>query len=293
MVDNQQRDPSTQWDIVSSVGYTALAVAGGRAVESERSDRLVNDPYAEPLVQAAGTDLASHKMWLDSEQIPQGATSYMGVRSRFFDEFFASAGEAGIRQVVILASGLDTRAQRLEWPAGTRVFEVDQPLVLDFKDTVLKGLGVDPACELHQVAVDLRDDWPTALTEAGFDSSLPTAWLAEGLVPYLPADAETQLLHTMHEFSAPGSRISIECYTDRYELANGPAADYARQMGMDMAQLFNFEDRPAPDDQLLEHGWKLERERSDEAANAYGRPLTEFEQETMLNQQYFLTAELP
>ena len=86
---------------------------------------------------------------------------------------------------------------------------------------------------------------------------------------------------------------STECYSDRHALATGPSADYARQIGMDMAQLFNFEDRPTPDEQLLERGWKLERERSYEAAHAYGRPLSEFERETMQDQQYFLTAELP
>ena len=293
MADNAQRDPNTQWDIVSSVGLTALAVAAGRAIESERDNPLVNDPYAGPLVQAAQSDLPSQLDELGTEmQQHFEQSSYMGVRSRFFDEFFARANEAGIRQVVILASGLDTRPQRLDWAGGTAVFEIDQPLVLQYKERILAEQGATSSAEHHALRVDLRDDWSGALLEAGFDRTKPTAWLAEGLLPYLPAAAEAQLLQTVHEFSAPGSRVAVECFADPSKIVNGRSAQLAREMGMDMAQLFNLEERPAPDDELTAQGWKVERDPSFAVAESYERPLSEFERETS-DQQYFLTGTLP
>ena len=132
---------------------------------------------------------------------------YQGVRSRFFDEALLGAGT---RQVVLLAAGLDARALRLGWPSGTTVFEVDQPRVLGFKDEVIDSVGGTPTARRVTVPVDLRHDWPAALTAAGFDPRLPTAWLAEGLLPYLPADAERLLFERVHALSAPGSRIAVE-----------------------------------------------------------------------------------
>ena len=280
-----------QWDIVSTVGYTALAVAAARAVETEREDRLVNDPYADALVKAAGSNLPENSP-LDTAGAGDFVSSYLGVRSRYFDEFFDEAGQAGIRQAVILASGLDTRAQRLDWPEGTAVFEIDQPLVLQFKERVLREQNATTSCQHHPIQVDLRDDWPTALLDAGFDRSKPTAWLAEGLLPYLPANAEAQLLRTIREFSAPGSRATLECTNDRTRITTGRSGQMTRDMGMDLNELFSFEPRPEPEDELTGYGWKVQRHRSDQAADSYGRPLGELERELSDN-QYFLTGSLP
>ena len=195
-----------QWDIVSSVGLTALVVAAGRSVDTHRRDGLISDPYAERFVAAAEppTPLPTRPVTprSDSEdELWQMMSGYMGVRTRFFDEFFDAAGRAGIRQAVILAAGLDARAQRLEWAPGTTLFEVDQPAVLAFKDEVLGEApgGGRPRCDRRTVAVDLRDDWTGALGGAGFDPSAPTAWLAEGLLPYLPAEAQEALLEAVDE----------------------------------------------------------------------------------------------
>ena len=136
--------------------------------------------------------------------------NYQAVRTHFFDAFFTEATAAGIRQIVILASGLDSRAYRLDWPAGTHVYEIDQPLVLDYKAKTLAAHDVQPVAERHEVPVDLRQDWPAALKEQGFDPSQPTAWLAEGLLMYLPADAQDRLFELVTELSAPGSRVSAE-----------------------------------------------------------------------------------
>lgn len=212
------RSHDDTWDIDTSVGTTAVMVAAARAAETAAADPLISDPYARILVDGAGGGPWS--MMLDedfaarAEEIdPEAAVlfthmgNYQAVRTRFFDDYFAAAG---LRQVVILASGLDSRAFRLTWPADTTVFEIDQPKVLEYKRQVLAEHGVQPTATRVEVAIDLRQDWPTALRGAGFDDSVPTAWLAEGLLMYLPGDAQDRLFEQITELSAPGSRIAAE-----------------------------------------------------------------------------------
>jgi methyltransferase (TIGR00027 family) len=202
------RTDGDTWDLATSVGATATAVAASRAAASQGPDALLDDPWAEPLVRAVGID-AFVKL-VDGESLGEddpllnrrAMNEQMAVRTRFFDDFFATANDEGIRQAVILASGLDTRAYRLPWRAGTTVFEIDQPDVIDFKTRTLAGLGAGPTAQRRTVSIDLRDDWPTALQEAGFDSSLPTAWSAEGLLIYLPPHAQDRLFDDITEMSA-------------------------------------------------------------------------------------------
>jgi methyltransferase (TIGR00027 family) len=215
------------WDLATSVGATATMVAAARAIATTAGQ--IEDPFAEPLVRAVGVDfltrwatgqLASEDLDIDGanwglQQMPAA----MAARTRYFDAFFADAAAAGIRQAVILASGLDARAYRLGWPAGTTVFEIDQPDVIAFKTTTLAGLGAEPRTAVRTVAIDLREDWPTALKAAGFDPSQPSAWIAEGLFGYLPPDAQDRLLDAITELSAPGSRLGSEAVpsvTDAY-----------------------------------------------------------------------------
>src|SRR6202035_393416 len=146
----------------------------------------------------------------DAAAIFEYMQSYQGVRTHFFDAYFSTAVAAGIRQVVILASGLDSRAYRLDWPAGTTVFEIDQPKVLEYKAATLAAHGATPSADRHEVAIDLRQDWPAALIAEGFDPKAPTAWLAEGLLMYLPAEAQDRLFTQITELSAPGSRVAAE-----------------------------------------------------------------------------------
>ncbi|MDF2823739.1 MAG: SAM-dependent methyltransferase, partial [Mycobacterium sp.] len=182
------RSHDDTWDIATSVGSTAVMVAAARAFETEQPDPLINDPYARILVSGAGAGVWDSV--LDgaltnrlSDIDPDMATlftsmrSYQAVRTHYFDAFFADATAAGIRQIVILASGLDSRAYRLDWPAGTELFEIDQPLVLQYKADTLARDGAVPTAARHEVPVDLRFDWPTALKSAGFDPEVPTAWL--------------------------------------------------------------------------------------------------------------------
>lgn len=264
----------SEWDIVSGVGFTALVVAAGRAIESDRADRLIEDPYAKLLVDAAQSPIDLFGADSDSRWLLSWMSDYMAVRSRYFDDWFHNACAAGVEQAVILAGGLDTRAFRMDWPRGMRLFEIDQPKVLEFKDSVLAEHGATAKCERHTVGIDLRADWQTELVRAGFDNYKPTAWLAEGLLPYLPAEAERALLETVTELSAFGSRMAIEDIAGaRERLLDSGLAEYASEWGLNMTSLLSSEDRPAPSEPLRSHGWTTTRQAFEEIANGYGRYL--------------------
>jgi len=207
-----------RWDLATSVGATATMIAAERAVASD--EKLIDDPYAAPLVRAVGIDVyvrmvnGEIPVGRDSEFDPQRVARGLARRTRFYDRFFLDATHGGIGQAVILASGLDARAYRLRWPAGTVVYEVDMPNVIKFKTSTLRDLGAEPTAERRTVAVDLRDDWATALREAGFDTQAPAAWSAEGLLVYLPDAAQDALFDNITALSAPGSRLAFEFVPD-------------------------------------------------------------------------------
>jgi methyltransferase (TIGR00027 family) len=215
-----ERTDNDSWDLATSVGATATMVAAARAHATAAPDPLIDDPFAAPLVQAVGVDFFTR--WASGELDPadvdiagapwglQKMTDLLTARTRYFDEFLLGATAAGIRQVVILASGLDARGYRVAWPEGTAVFQIDQPKVVEFLTTTLASLGASPTADVRSVPIDLRDDWPAALQAAGFDSGLPTAWIAEGLLPFLPPEAQDRLLDNITGLSATGSRLATE-----------------------------------------------------------------------------------
>ncbi|OBG94696.1 SAM-dependent methyltransferase [Mycobacterium sp. E3251] len=284
------------WDLASSVGVTATMVAAARAVATRADRPLINDPFAEPLVRAVGVDLltrlATGEVNPDElNDAHDGATGSAGamsrmadnmaVRTKFFDEFFLDATRAGIKQAVILASGLDARAYRLAWPAGTVVYEVDQPQVIDFKSRTLADLGAAPTADRRVVAVDLRDDWPAALRAAGFDPAQPTAWSAEGLLGYLPPEAQDRLLDTITELSAPGSRLAVESAPnpepgdeDKLKERMQHISERWRAHGfdLDMAGLVYFGERNEAAPYLGERGWSLNGVSIRELFSANGLP---------------------
>jgi methyltransferase (TIGR00027 family) len=277
------RSNDDKWTITESVGVTALGVASSRAMETRRPDGLVEDPHA-----AAFVDAVRDEIDLPTEVDPQAdpgdiasgpMSTYVGVRSRWFDEHLLDAARDGIDQVVILASGLDTRAQRLEWPSGTTVFEIDQADVVDFKDRVLTETegSPEPAGGVRRVAlrVDLRHDWPAALREAGLDPARPIAWLAEGLLPYLPAQAEIDLFDRITELSAPGSRIAVEHLADAVDHLSDDElmATSSQRFGVDVRDLIVDEERPDPRERLRTQGWTVDEQSAADAAQGYGRPL--------------------
>ena len=270
-----QRTDDDTWDIATSVGSTAVLVAAARAAETELAEPLIRDPFARPLVEGVGDGVWEHM--LDQSMVERLAAidpemaqmfthmrNYQAVRTHFFDGYFAAATQAGVRQVVILASGLDSRAYRLEWPSGTVVFEIDQPKVLEYKAATLAGNGVVASATRHEVPVDLRQDWPAALSAAGFDPQASTAWLAEGLLMYLPSDAQDRLFENITELSAPGSRIAAETAPmhaeDRREEMRRRFERVAEQLGLnrtlDIGDLvYNDPDRTELGGWLSRAGW--------------------------------------
>jgi methyltransferase (TIGR00027 family) len=256
------------WDPASSVGATATMVAVSRALASQGPDPLLDDPLADPLVRAVG--LPPFIRLLDGEfgpdddpaQTRRTRVEQMTVRTRFFDEFFMAATDGGIRQAVILASGLDTRAYRLPWPAGTTVYEIDQPQVVDFKTNTLANLGANPTAERRTVSIDLREDWPTALRQHGFDVSQPTAWSAEGLLPYLPPEAQDRLFDNITALSAPASQLATEHISDPEAFSEESVqriSERWQRAGFDLnaADLFYQGERSIVIDYLTGHGWQV------------------------------------
>jgi len=240
------RTDDDTWDLATSVGATATMVAAARAAATRRPRPVITDPFAEPLVRAVGLDVFTRVAAGELDDAVDGGVGFprmidtFAARARFFDEFFAEAGTAGIRQVVIVASGLDARPYRLTWPTGTTVYEIDQPEVIAFKTATLSKLGAAPATEHRPVGIDLRDDWPAALQGAGFDTAQPTAWLAEGvLIGFLPPEAEVRLLDNITALSAAGSRLAADygSIMGESEAAQQQAqllSDHWREHGLDL-----------------------------------------------------------
>ncbi len=246
------RTEGDTWDLANSVGATATMVAAARAAATKSPQPVITDEFAEPLVRAVGIDVFTKVATgeLDSDDIEKSVgfprmIDTFAARARFFDDYFAAAGKVGLRQVVIVASGLDSRAYRLPWPAGTTVYEIDQPEVIAFKTATLSELGAAPTAELRTVGIDLRDDWPAALQGAGFDPAQPTAWLAEGvLIGFLPPEAEVRLLDSIIPLSSEGSRLAADYGTlndgsqESREEARRVAEGWRRQgLEMDIAEL--------------------------------------------------------
>jgi methyltransferase (TIGR00027 family) len=274
------RTEGDTWDLASSVGSTATGVAAARALASKQPHPLINDPYADPLVKAVGLEHCNRRA--DGEMHVEGhpmldnrrACEQIAVRTRFFDQFFGSATATGVRQAVILASGLDTRAYRLDWPDGMVVYEIDQPEVLEFKTHALADLGASPAAELRTVGIDLRDDWATALRDSGFDPNSPTAWIAEGLLIYLPAEAQDRLFDAIIALSAPGSRIATEHmdFGGSGDAWMQRVSEWSKHVGskVDLLDLFYTEDRTPAGTYLAERGWQVEVLTSTQAYAANG-----------------------
>jgi methyltransferase (TIGR00027 family) len=266
------RTDDDNWDLASSVGATATFVASGRAMATKDPRGLINDPFAEPLVRAVGLDFFTKMMdgELDISTIDsaspgrlQAMVDGMAVRTKYFDDYFIDATGAGVRQAVILASGLDARAYRLPWPAGTVVYELDQPQVIEFKTTTLAGIGAEPTATRRTVPVDLRQDWPAALKAAGLDLTAPTAWLAEGLLIYLPPEAQDRLFDNITDLSAPGSAIATEFVpgivdfdAERVREMSGVFREHG--VDVDMASLVYAGERNHVVDYLRAKGWDVE-----------------------------------
>ena len=273
------RADDDSWDLASGVGATATAVAASRALANRAG--LIDDAWAEPLVRAVGME--HFQELLDAPETSddvQRMVHGMAIRTRYFDDFLHKTSHTtDIRQTVILASGLDARGYRLPWPAGTVVFEVDQPGVIDFKVSALQRLGARPTAEVRHVGVDLREDWPAALAGHGFDAGRPTAWIAEGLLIYLPPDAQDRLFDHITALSPAGSRLATEfmpamdAFTDPPADRDEPEAEQWRRLGFhdNLAGLVYVGERSHVIDYLQQLGWQVSGSGVEElfAANGF------------------------
>jgi methyltransferase (TIGR00027 family) len=268
MTTDSGRTEGDSWGPASSVGATATMVAASRAVASQGPDALLDDPFADPLVRAVGLDpfvrIIDGEITFEDDPLlnRKARTEQIAVRTRFFDDFFTGATKDGVRQGVILASGLDTRAYRLRWPAGTVVYEIDQPQVIEFKTTTLADLDATPTAERRAIGIDLREDWPAALRESGFDITQPTAWSAEGLLPYLPPEAQDRLFDNITALSAPGSRLATEHVPDPNAFTNERLQRISERwqrfgFNLNAADLFYYGERSVVVDYLTTHGWQV------------------------------------
>ncbi|HUB58362.1 MAG TPA: class I SAM-dependent methyltransferase [Mycobacterium sp.] len=279
------RSDDDEWDIVSSVGYTALLVAGWRALHAVSAQPLVRDDFAKHFIAASADPYLTGQ--LANPGTSEGATVFprlYGVQTRFFDEFFMSAAERGIRQVVIVAAGLDSRTYRLQWPSGTTVFEVDQPKVLEFKQRVLAEHGAEPAAHRVAVAADLRDDWSIPLRAAGLDPQRPTAWSVEGILPYLTGEAQDTLFTRIGDLSAAGSRLAIGALgscLDEDRLAAMEKTYPGLNLSGDVkfsALTYSDAEKARPAAWLADHGWSVEPLRTNPELQAeYGSTPTEID----------------
>jgi methyltransferase (TIGR00027 family) len=292
------RTADDSWDIATSVGATAVMVALARAAETASADPLIQDQFAELLVSTPelggvreqvaawwapepdpGSEDGAPDFTVDSQQM----INYQAVRTHFFDAYFAAAAAAGVRQVVILAAGLDSRAYRLTWPDDTILYELDLPKVLDYKAETLARHGATPHAELRAVPVDLRHDWPKALRDAGFDTTRPTAWLAEGLLPFLPGPAQEAMFASIDNLSGSGSRVAVEIFGVDDETRQEAQEQWAQLKAKREARgedtsfnpfdlWFDDEGRPEAADWFADHGWTTRTVSARDEALRLGRP---------------------
>ncbi|GEB62046.1 SAM-dependent methyltransferase [Streptomyces gardneri] len=280
----QQTDVDGLDGLDGGVGLTALLVAAARAIETHRHDSLAQDVYAEHFVRAAP---ASADWPVRIEQVPDGDDNplwgrfarYFGLRTRVLDDFLLRSVGTNVRQVVLLGAGLDTRAFRLDLPSDLVVYEIDRAGVLAFKQRVLTDLSAAPKVKRVAVPVDLRADWVTALTTAGFDPDVPSVWLAEGLLFYLPSGAETYLIDTVDRLTTGDSALAFEAKLEKDLLAYRDSSIYTatrEQIGIDLLDLFDRGPRPDSAGDLTAKGWSTSMHTPFDFSRRHGRgPLPE------------------
>jgi methyltransferase (TIGR00027 family) len=270
-------------DPLPGLGLTAILVAGARAAESARPDRLFDDPFARAFVDAATAAspaiAEAVAQGAPSEAVNQARRDAVAIRTRFCDDYLIAATRAGCRQVVLLAAGLDARAFRLQWPEGVRLWELDMPAVFAFKERVLTERAATSRCERSVVPVDLREPWPQALSNAGFNPEQSTAWLIEGLLMYLDEVERNLLLNRVGRLSGAGSRLALDHrsgflspppVTDTGDVSGERAA--ARFAALAAAAASN-PSLSTPEAWLGGHGWRATIEEPAAIFARYGRPV--------------------
>ncbi|MBA0049287.1 SAM-dependent methyltransferase [Mycobacteroides sp. LB1] len=284
-----------------------LTIAAMRALESQRAQPLSYDEHAQTIIDAVGDPYTRALLNIGVREDPSTEnetrtyllTNYMAAMCRYFDEALLASVQDGARQVVLLAGGLDTRAYRLSWPAGTVVYEVDYPEVLTLKMKALDNAGAEPRATQRMVHCGLAEQWQAELTSAGFDPDAPTAWLAEAVISNLPGGSQDAMFERIIEMSAPGSTIATD--NDPLtpsgqvwdDLVDAIAPETIRDA--DYSVLAHYDERTLPGDWLAGHGWLTQTCTGRELAQRYGRPFGDVLARGFqdLADRRFLTATLP
>lgn len=248
---------------MEAVSYTAQWTAAARALESERTDRIFDDPYARDLAGPTGPALLER-------YAGAGTVPFLAVRTKYLDNAAVEAvKKRSARQVVFVAAGMDTRAWRLSWPEGTKVFELDRPALLQAKAQMMEGAPLPPGRERRPLAVDLAGDWAASLTDGGFHTDEPTVWVMEGLLFFLPEQAVRGLLSTLRGLSGPGSVLAGDM-ASHASLTNPLARKFLTALQEDGAPwLFGSDE---PEEFLASCGWQtLEVRQPGDQDASYGR----------------------
>lgn len=284
------RTDNDTWDITTSVGSTALFVAAARALEAQKPDPLAVDAFAEVFCRAAGgawadvLDGNAPDHPLKADGFGAHFVTFQAARTRYFDTYFRRVADAGVRQIVLLAAGLDSRAYRLNWADSTVVFELDRPQVLQFKRETLAAHGAVPKAARREVAVDLREDWQQALRDNGFRSDQPSAWIAEGLLIYLPATAQEQLFSGIDALASPGSHLAVEegrpMDANMFEAKVKEAKTTSDERGQWWQLVYNEQHAPAAV-WFSERGWTATPTTLTDYLESVGRPTRSADDETV------------
>jgi methyltransferase (TIGR00027 family) len=209
----------------SQASGTAIGAAAVRAVESAKpsNERICFDPFARRFVPTSFYVLirlfARYGEWHT-----KGGLTFIVCRCRYIDDYLRECLKSGITQLVILGAGLDSRAYRNELHQGvTRVFEVDHPATQASKiERVKKVFGKIPS-HVTYIPVDFVDETLDKLLAYGFDRSLKTLYIWEGVTPYLNIESVDTTLAWVHANSAPGSAIIFD-----YQEMSGRQANIRR-----------------------------------------------------------------
>lgn len=225
---------------IDGLGLTARWVAALRERETLRPDRLFEDPFAAALAGDAGRALMAA---VEADLPAMAGTRGLAVRTRYLDDMLAAAMAAGVRQVVILAAGMDARAYRLPWAEGTVIYEVERDDVMALKEHVMADLAAQPKAALRKVRIDLREDFATALRQHGFAPERPAAFLVEGLLIYLPDRAAVlRVLREVAALGAPGSWIGLDLVGQQFLALPMVEAAHRRLAAMDARWSFGTDD---------------------------------------------------
>jgi methyltransferase (TIGR00027 family) len=269
-------------DVFSGPAVTALGLAASRTVESNRPDRLINDPLARTFFEAAGLNLPMRLSWpepgenvSDTERLHLHGSRYIGLRTRFYDDFLlGAAASRGLRQGVLIGAGLDTRAFRLQLPPDFHLIEIDQTTLLEWKQNVIEAEGLTPTCGRSWIGADLREGWTENLTRRGFDAARGAAFVAEGLLPYLDPEQQRRLLDQIDALATTGSALAADRIVGDPHATNR-AATLTRRSGLDMAQLLASGENNDIERMLRARGWNVRETAVADLAVSYGRDLTD------------------